>query len=177
MSCFSLFVTFFKIAFFTLGGGPVMLVVMDEEFRKKRNLLTEKEMNAVFAVIYSMPGAIGVNAAIHIGNLLRGKRGVASALAGVIIPPVCIILFVASYVELIKDSPLTGYAFTSIRAAVSAFIICTMANMMKKSFRSRNDVVVAVTAFVAVAFIGIPAIYVIILSGLLGIFLYRKEGL
>jgi|GEM_PF-2722084 len=177
MSCLSLFLAFFRISFFTIGGGPVMLAVMDEEFRRKRKLLSETEMNGVFAVIYSMPGAIGVNAALHIGNLLAGRKGAASALAGVIIPPVAVITFVASYVELIKDSPLTGYAFTSIRAAVSAFILCTIANMMKKTFRCRADVIIAVIAFVAVAFLGISAVYVIAFSALLGILMYRKEGL
>ena len=94
--CLYLFIAFFKISFFTVGGGPVMLAVMDQEFRSRRKLLSDSQMNDVFAVIYSMPGAIGVNAALNIGHKLAGKKGAFCALTGVIIPPVSIILFITA---------------------------------------------------------------------------------
>ncbi|MBO7093965.1 MAG: chromate transporter, partial [Spirochaetia bacterium] len=109
--CLYLFFAFFKISFFTVGGGPVMLAVMDQEFRCRRKLLSDTQMNDILAVIYSMPGAIGVNSALNIGYKLGGKKGAAYALVGVLIPPVAIILFITTFVEMLKSSPLTGYAF------------------------------------------------------------------
>ncbi|MBQ3951292.1 MAG: chromate transporter, partial [Oscillospiraceae bacterium] len=60
------------------GGGPVMLAVMDQEFRCRKKILSDSEMNDILAIIYSMPGAIGVNAALNIGYKLAGRKGSAS---------------------------------------------------------------------------------------------------
>ena len=171
--CRYLFFAFFRLSFFTVGGGPVMLAVMDQEFRCRKKILSDSEMNDIFAIIYSMPGAIGVNAALNIGYKLAGKKGSACALAGVLIPPVAIILFITIFVEMLKNSPLTGYAFISIRAAVTVFIVNTVGNMMRKTFRCWKDVVIALFAFLAVEFINLPAVYVVAACGLLGILMYR----
>ena len=151
-----------------------MLAVMDQEFRERKKFLSESEMADVFAIIYSMPGAIGVNASLVIGNKLGGKLGALCAFCGVITPPVVIILFVTGLVELIKDSPLTGYAFISIRAAVSVFIICTVGKLLKTTIRCWKDAVICLSAFLAVEFIGLSAIWAILACGLLGLILYRK---
>ncbi|MBR4683523.1 MAG: chromate transporter [Spirochaetia bacterium] len=171
--CRYLFFAFFKISFFTVGGGPVMLAVMDQEFRCRRKLLSDSQMNDILAIIYSMPGAIGVNAALNIGYKLAGKKGSVCALAGVLIPPVAIILFITAFVEMLKNSPLTEYAFISIRAAVTVFIVNTVGNMMRRTFRCWKDIVIGLFAFLAVEFIDLPAIYVVAACGLLGMLMYR----
>ena len=150
-----------------------MLAVMDQEFRCRRKILSDSQMNDILAIIYSMPGAIGVNAALNIGYKLAGRKGSACALAGVLIPPVAIILFITTFIEMIKDSPLTGYAFISIRAAVTVFIICTVGNMMRKTFRCWKDILIGLSAFLAVEFVGLPAVYVVAACGLLGMLIYR----
>ena len=152
-----------------------MLAVMDQEFRARRKLLSDSQMNDILAIIYSMPGAIGVNAALNIGYKLAGRKGSACALAGVLIPPVAIILFITSFVEMLKNSPLTEYAFISIRAAVTVFIIATVGNMMKKTFRCWKDIMLGLFAFLAVEFIDLPAVYVVASCGILGMLLYRGD--
>ncbi len=156
-----------------MGGGPVMLAVMDQEFRCRRKLLSDSQMNDILAIIYSMPGAIGVNAALNIGYKLAGKKGSVCALFGVLIPPVAIILFITAFVEMLKNSPLTEYAFISIRAAVTVFIVNTVGNMMRRTFRCWKDIVIGLFAFLAVEFIDLPAIYVVAACGLLGMLMYR----
>ena len=150
-----------------------MLAVMDQEFRCRRKLLSDSQMNDILATIYSMPGAIGVNAALNIGYKLAGKKGSVCALAGVLIPPVAIILFITAFVEMLKNSPLTEYAFISIRAAVTVFIVNTVGNMMRRTFRCWKDIVIGLFAFLAVEFIDLPAIYVVAACGLLGMLMYR----
>lgn len=152
-----------------------MLAVMDQEFRCRRKLLSDNQMNDILAVIYSMPGAIGVNSALNIGYKLAGKKGSACALAGVLIPPVAIILFITSFVEMLKNSPLTEYAFISIRAAVTVFIICTVGNMMRKTFRCWKDIVISLFAFLAVEFVDLPAVYVVAACGILGMLMYQGD--
>lgn len=171
-----LFITFFRISLFTVGGGPVMLTVMDQEFRVRQKLLSADEMSSIMSVIYSLPGAIGVNSALYIGHKLAGFRGAFAALCGVLIPPVSIILFITSFIELIKSSPLTGYAFVSIRASVSVFIIFTILNMAKKTFRCSMDVLIAVLAFISVMFLDMSAVYVVLGCGILGMLVYRRKG-
>ena len=152
-----------------------MLAVMDQEFHCRRQLLSDTQMNDILAIIYSMPGAIGVNSALNIGYKLGGKRGAACALAGVLIPPVAIILFITTFVEMLKNSPLTSYAFISIRAAVTVFIICTVGNIIKKTFRSWKDIIIGLFAFLAVEFVDLPAVYVVAACGLLGMLMYQGD--
>ena len=152
-----------------------MLAVMEQEFRCRRKILSDSEMNDILAIIYSMPGAIGVNAALNIGYKLAGRKGSACALAGVLIPPVAIILFITSFVEMLKDSPLTGYAFISIRAAVTVFIICTVGNLMRKTFRCWKDIVIGLFFFFFFEFLDLPAVYVVAACGLLGMLIYRGD--
>ncbi|MCQ2603850.1 MAG: chromate transporter [Spirochaetia bacterium] len=175
VKCLRLFITFFKISLFTVGGGPVMLAVMDQEFRVRQKLLSSEDMSSVMSVIYSLPGAIGVNSALYIGHRLAGLRGAFAALCGVLIPPVSIILFITSFMDLIRNSPLTGYAFVSIRASVSVFIIFTVLNMARKTFKCGIDVLIAALAFICVMFLNVPAVYVILGCGILGMLVYREK--
>ena len=104
-----------------------MLAVMDQEFRCRKKVLSDSEMNDILAIIYSMPGAIGVNAALNIGYKLAGRKGSACALAGVLIPPVAI----------------------------------------------WKDIVIGLFAFLAVEFVDLPAVYVVVACGILGMLMYR----
>ena len=74
---------------------------------------------------------------------------------------------------MLKDSSLTGYAFISIRAAVTVFIICTVGNLMRKTFRCWKDIVIGLFAFLAVEFVDLPAVYVVAACGILGMLIYR----
>ena len=75
-----------------------------------------------------------------------------------------------------KNSPLTGYAFISIRAAVTVFILCTVGNIVKKTFRCWKDIVIGLFAFLAVEFVDLSAVYVVASCGILGMLMYRGNA-
>ena len=45
--------------------------------------------------------------------------------------------------------------------------------MMRKTFRCWKDIVIGLSAFLAVEFVGLPAVYVVAACGLLGMLIYR----
>ena len=45
--------------------------------------------------------------------------------------------------------------------------------MMKKTFRCWKDIVIGLFAFLAVEFVDLPAVYVVVACGILGMLMYR----
>ena len=62
-----LFTSFFKIGFFTIGGGLAMLPLMQRIVTEEKKWMTEEEMIDCIAVSQSLPGVISINAATYIG--------------------------------------------------------------------------------------------------------------
>ena len=67
-----LFIAFFKIGLFTIGGGIAMIPLMQRVAVKEKGWLTDEEMIDCIAVCNSVPGVVAINAATFIGNKRKG---------------------------------------------------------------------------------------------------------
>jgi chromate transporter len=93
----SIFVTFFRIGLFTLGGGLAMSPVMRHELVIKRRWIKDADFFSVISLATVVPGAIAVNIAYLLGRSLRGKSGSLVAVLGTILPSFSVILFIAVF--------------------------------------------------------------------------------
>ena len=57
---FSLFFQFFSISAFTLGGGYVMVAVMQQQFVEKKKLLSLERFTDALAKAQMLPGPVAV---------------------------------------------------------------------------------------------------------------------
>ncbi len=71
ITLWSLFLIFFKIGFFTFGGGYAMIPVFQREISLKRKWIKTDEIIDLFTMAQSIPGAIAVNTSILIGYKLK----------------------------------------------------------------------------------------------------------
>jgi len=107
ISLLKLFLIFVKIGAILLGGGYIILPIIQSEFAEKRKLVTQDELVNYFALSQSLPGIIAANMTMFIGYKLRGKSGALIAMFGVIFVPFLCIILLASvlgrFVNTYKD--------------------------------------------------------------------------
>ncbi len=168
----SLFSTFFKIAFFTVGGGYAMLPVMEEEFVEKKKWIHHTDIVDVMALVQSVPGVIAVNAAVFVGNRVAGTLGAIAAAIGVVLPSFIIIVLIAMFMDNVQDIPLVKEAFLGVRAGVCAMILLSAINFWQKIVKGRLEIIIVVCAFIAITFVQINVIYIISGAGMIGFIRY-----
>ena len=67
---FRLFVTFFKLGLFTIGGGYVMIPLIEREVVDKNGWIEKSDFVDLLAIAQSSPGVLAVNVSIFIGSKL-----------------------------------------------------------------------------------------------------------
>lgn len=172
-----LFVAFFKVGFFTIGGGYAMLPMLRKEVVEKYNWASDEEMMDYFAIGQSTPGIIAINTATFIGFKKKGVLGAIFATLGMVTPSWIIIISIAAFYNEFSSNAYVESAFTGIRIVVVALILNAVIKMGKSSIKNWYSLLIFLTAFALVAFINISAIYIILAAGILGIIINSlKEG-
>ena len=129
-----LFWTYLKIGTFTIGGGYVMLSMIEQEIVERKGWIDREEFMNMIALAQAAPGLIAVNSAIFIGWRIGGWRGVIATVLGAVLPSFLIILAIAMVFQSYKDLPAVEAVFKGIRPAVVALIaapLCRMAHSAK----------------------------------------------
>ncbi len=117
----TLFLEFFKVGLFALGGGLAALPFL-QDLIEKYGWMTAQELLNMIAVSESTPGAIGINTATFIGYNTAGIAGGITATIGLAAPSIIIITIIAHYFEKFNQHPLVESAFSGIRPAVAGLI-------------------------------------------------------
>ncbi|MFW5981613.1 MAG: chromate transporter [Halanaerobiaceae bacterium] len=116
-----LFLEFFKIGLFSLGGGLATLPFL-QELIIKYGWVTNNQLLNLIAISESTPGPIGVNTATFVGYNTAGIIGGVVATIGLATPSVIIIVIIAHYFHKFNEHPLVIGAFYGIRPAVAGLI-------------------------------------------------------
>lgn len=116
-----LFLTFFKIGAFTVGGGYAMLPFVQAEVLAHGWLPNEAIVNFI-AVSESTPGPFAINIATYVGSELGGILGALSATLGVVLPSFIIILIVARVYDKFKKSKTVKGCMSGLKPAVVGLI-------------------------------------------------------
>ena len=124
-----LFWTYLKIGTFTIGGGYVMLSMIEREIVDRKGWIDREEFMNMIALAQAAPGLIAVNSAIFIGWRIGGWRGVIATVLGAVLPSFLIILAIAMVFQSYKDLPAVEAIFKGIRPAVVALIAAPLCRM------------------------------------------------
>jgi len=179
----SIFWAFLNIGMFTFGGGYAMIPVVERELVKKRGWLTMDEVMEYFTVSQIMPGMIGVNLLIFIGNKRKDPFAGFLGAMGFVLPGVCVITVVALFINNIAEIPVVQSAFAGIRIAVGALILDTVIKLVKGVFKDIKPLILYIIVFafsvlpagLMPAFIKSPA-FLVAISGLAGLILFRTKN-
>lgn len=164
-----LFTTFFKLGLFTFGGGYAMIPLIEREVVDKKKWIDRKDILDVFALSESVPGSISVNTSTIIGYKIAGNIGAITALFGVVLPSFLVISAIAIFASQFRSNPLVDAAFLGIRCAVVGLITKSAARITKASIVDIMGIVLMLVTVVLTVFVGIHAIFSILLGSVCGI--------
>lgn len=172
-SFYSIFKTFFKIGTLLLGGGYVILPLLQNELSDKKQWITHDELCEFYAISQSIPGIIAANISIFTGYKIYGRKGAIAATLGVILPAFIAIVLLASFVEQIIHIGIIKNIFWGIGIGVVILIFLATKEMWPKSVVDEFTCGIFIIAFILAAFKVSPAIIIIlaIISGIL----YRRK--
>lgn len=162
----SLFYSFFKIGLFTFGGGYAMIPLVQREVVRKGWIL-EAQFLELLTLAQSAPGPLALNTAVFVGYRVKGYRGVALSVFGIILPSFVIILIIAIYLHSFRDNHVVAAVFKGIRPAVVALMLAPVFGFSKGLGWKRG--VLAVLAAFLVWYFSISPVYLIIFGALGGI--------
>ncbi|MBE6750139.1 MAG: chromate transporter [Ruminococcaceae bacterium] len=183
MIFWTLFIEFFKIGLFTIGGGYAMIPLVKEAVLNY-NWLTESEFYDFIGICESTPGPIAVNMATFVGAGQGGILGGICATLGVILPAFLIILIIASVLKNLTENKYFKGFISGVKPVVVALITSTGLLLLVKcigfvSIKEFDFNVVSTICFAVITAIyfaykriakkKMSAIMLIVISALLGL--------
>lgn len=171
-----LFVSFTLLALQGFGG---VVAVVQRELVERKQWLTQEEFIEDWAVAQVMPGPNVVNLSMMIGGRYFGLPGALSALAGMLAIPLVVVILLAMLHSHFAGHPGVDGALRGM-AAVSAGMIGAVGLRLSGTLTRHPmplawGAALAVLAFVLVALVRVPLLYVLFGVGGLGCILtYRR---
>ncbi|MFA5100449.1 MAG: chromate transporter [Candidatus Omnitrophota bacterium] len=172
-----LFLVFFKVSLFTIGGGLAMLPFIEREVTEKNNWIPKDEFLDIFGISQSMPGVMILNVSTTIGFKIAGGRGAVSAALGTALAPFLCILMVAWFFLGIKDNPEVAKIFAGVRPAVMALVVIPVITLSRAAKIQGAVVLVPFAVAFAIGVLSIHPAYVILAGVVITmalVFLKRK---
>ncbi|MGE4484009.1 MAG: chromate transporter [Oscillospiraceae bacterium] len=117
-----LFLEYFKIGLFSVGGGLATIPFL-YELSSNTGWFTVEQLTNMIAISESTPGPIGVNMASYVGFSLHGIIGCVIATVGLVTPCVICIIIIAKLLEKFRESSLVKNMFYGLRPA-SIGLVC-----------------------------------------------------
>ena len=178
----NILISFLKVGIFTFGGGYAIIPMVEREIIKKRAWVSMDEAMEYYTVSQIMPGLIGVNLSIFVGNKLKGVFGGLLAAVGFILPGTLLIIAAAIFISNLADIPAVQHAFAGIRIGVGALILDTVIKLVKGTFKEARTILVFLFVFVlsvipsgiVPSFMTSP-VFLVLVSGLTALFVFRQK--
>lgn len=172
-----IFLSFFKIGFFTLGGGYAMLPFIEREVVVRRAWIGGGDFLDALALAQSLPGPVAVNTAVFVGYRIRGLRGSLAAMLGSVMPSFIVMILAAAFFAGIKDNPRAAAAFAGLRPAVAALVAASAWSLAKRARLDRLKAGIALAAALAVWLGGVSPAWIVVSLALAGALRPRRAAI
>lgn len=174
-SLIRLFLLFVKVGIVTIGGGYVMVPLLQEEFVEKRKLMSTKVFCDIMALAQSGPGGVAINASTVVGYKVRGMIGAIVATIGTVLPAFLIIVFLAPLLmQSDKSQVLMGF-LKGAKPAVAGLLVAAAWSLGKEAVEDKTGLVLAIAGFLGVVFFAVHPVLIICAAGAIGFLYYRKR--
>ena len=159
---FQLFITFFNIGAFTLGGGYAMLEMIERAVVEKRHWIAKDEFWDMITIVQMLPGVFAVNTALYTGYKIKGIWGAVAACLGAIIPSIVIILLIAIFFLDYKTNPVVESIFRGIRPCVVALILSPSVKMFINAKVNWKTAIFPIATVILIYFFKVSPVYIIV---------------
>ena len=152
-----IFISTLYLSAFTFGGGYVIVTLMKKKFVDDYHWIEENEMLDLVAIV--------------VGYKLAGILGTIVAIIGTVIPPFLIISIISFCYNAFRSNYFVSQMLEGMQAGVGA-VIASVSYEMGAGIISKKDVVsvlIMIGAFIAACIFNINVIFIVIISGIIGI--------
>ena len=148
MNLFLLYIEFFKIGIFAVGGGfailPFLFFMTNDRFTfiRQTGWLSAEQVGNFLAIAQCAPGAIGINIAAQTGFQYSGIGGGVLAVSGLISPAILVIALVTKVMQSIKENKRHGRialsVFSGLRPAAAGLLCAAGWGVWKLALYNQN---------------------------------------
>ena len=177
-----LFITFFVIGMFTIGGGYAMLPLIQNEVVTVHNWIDDTTFTDIVAISQMTPGPIGINSATYIGYEVLANSGASEFLCilgsftatfAVVLPSFIIVLAICRVYDKWKDHPIFQGILSGLKPAVIGLIgTAVLSVATPENFIDWKSYALCVLAFLALYFKKAGPFTIIGLGAVAGLILY-----
>ena len=168
--------TFLRIGALAFGGLGATLALIEREMVTRRGLLTREDVTGALTYTKLLPGSTVVQVVAYLGWRLGGWGGSGLATAAFLLPSAVFMLALAAgYTEIAAQRGMAGVR-NGVLAAVVALLVLAMERLARPLMTSVLPIALGVAAFVMVAGFDIPAVWVVVAAGAVGVLVERYRG-
>jgi len=168
---FKFFWTLFYINLFTIGGGYVMIPLLEKEIVERYHWLTHQEFIEAIAIGQLTPGPLTIMNAF-IGYKLFGIIGALGATVSTYLPSFIIVTLISHYYNEFRSSRIVDSAIALIKPAVIGLLLSTAISLGKTSLLNTPATIIALLAFILITFTKIDPTFIILGAGLVGMLFF-----
>lgn len=168
---YQIFKTFFKVGTLLLGGGYVILPLLQSELIDKRKWINDDELCEYYALSQSIPGLIAANLSIFVGYKLKKFPGAAAAILGIITPAFISIIILAKLLEEIVNFKFVQSILWGVGIGVLILLFLAVKELWKKSVTDKFSCWIFFITFIFSAYFKAPPAVLIVLAIFIGLWL------
>lgn len=133
-----LFIEFFKIGLFAIGGGPATIPFL-MDLTDRYDWYTKEDVINMLAVSESTPGPIGINMATYAGFKAAGFLGGLVATLSLVLPSLIVVILIAKLLNNFSKNPFVRSAFSTIRPLVTGLIAFAVFGIFQTAIFTASD--------------------------------------
>lgn len=180
----TLFVTFWQIGSFSIGGGYAIMPLIEEEIVNKFAWLTIQEFTDIITISQMTPGPLSINASTFVGIRVAGTLGAIVATFACVITGVLLSIFLFNFFKKHNDvdeisNILKGLRSTSIglisASASTIIIIALLGRSNLKGTLKDFNIIAAIIFCISLLLLRkykLNPLTIILATGFLGLFFY-----
>jgi chromate transporter len=179
-----LFLVFTKVAFFSWGGGPASLALMQREVVAEGWSSPEEFADAI-ALSNAMPGPTAPQASAFVGYKLAGIWGAIFATAGTVLPTTILMLVMITFFFGAKNSPSIEAMLKAVRPVVVGLLFYVAVDMFRTVWGTSgmgwgkalalgwDKAIIALVTFSILLFTNLSPVWLVLGFAILGFLVYR----
>ena len=177
-----LFLTFFLIGMFTIGGGYAMLSLIQNEVGTVHGWISDTTFTDIVAISQMTPGPIGINSATYVGYEVLSNSGASEAISvlgsftatfAVVLPSFLIVLMLAKVYEKWKDHYLFKGIMSALKPATLGLIgTAALTLATPENFIDWKSFLICILAFIALYFKKVGPFSIIGIGAIVGLLVY-----
>lgn len=128
------FLYFFRIGWFTFGGGFSIIAQLQKDYIDKKHIESEEALLDQTSIGRSLPGLMVTNVCYLFAYSIGGTIAGIAAVAGIMLPPIIMITIVTTCYGAFRDNVYVARALTGVRSAVVPIIGFAALRLRKGAF-------------------------------------------